>query len=313
MVVRVFGVALLSLSLGLTLCQPEAWARPEEGQGGETAVLMRNLIMYPYADVAAEVTELHGAAQPVKAGGPIDLDDVSSYRIAVASASMRLDAHDLTVLMNRHILPSGRSPIKHVDVTLSDGELHMSGTMEKLGVPLPFTATATLAPTQAGEMRVHITQMHAGDVVPKGVMDFLGMDLSSIAQPENKGAFHLEGDDMVVPMAAMFPPPIFEGAFTSFRVTHEGVYAVVGRAEPAGAAEKAQPHSVMAMRGGTVAFKRLTMRDADIAMVPLDPARNLGYSPRGYYAQMLGGRVIPQADGGLLAQVADARDVARRR
>ena len=58
---------------------------------------------------------------------------------------MRLDAHDMTVLMNRHILPLGNSTIKHVDMTFGDGGLHMSGTMQKLGATLPFTAMSPIA------------------------------------------------------------------------------------------------------------------------------------------------------------------------
>ncbi len=308
---RIFGLALL----GLTLCRPDAMARTDRtatAPAGATAVTMRNLVMYPYPDVASDVTILHGTVQPQRGGQPIDLDDVTSYRIAVASAAMRLDAHDMTVLMDRHILPLGHGPIKHVEISFDEGALHMSGTMQKLGVDLPFTATATLSPTSDGEMRVHVTSMRAGDVVPKGVMDFLGMDLSSIAQPDNKSAFHLEGDDIIIPLAAMFPRPIFVGAIRSVRLTRDGLYATVGSSEVTPAEpQRGEARSFLAMRGGTIAFARLTMHDADISMMPLDGKRELGFSPRQYYAQMLGGRVIPQPDRALVAYVADFRDLPR--
>ena len=304
---RCFTAALLSLALSHGM----AGAAPNTPDAGSTSIQMRNLVVFPYPDVAAEIASLDGTAKPTHEGHPIDLDDVASYSVTVASASMRLDAHDMTVLMNRHILPLGNSPIKHVDVTFANGELHMSGSMQKLGATVPFTATATVAPTQGGDMRVHITSMRAGDVVPKSMMDFLGLDLSNIAQPANQAAFHLEGDDMVVPLSAMFPPPIFAGPITSLRLTPDGLYTTVGRT--AAASTRPQPHSILAMHCGTVVFGRLTMQDAEIAMVPLNPGRNLGFSPRDYYAQMQGGQVAPQPDQGLVAHVADFRDLPRER
>ena len=301
--------------LCLTLCRPYALANagaPAEHPPptpAATAVTMRNLALFPYPDVASEVDALSGTVQPQRKGEPVDLDDVASYRIAVSSAAMRLDAHDMTVLMDRHILPLGHSPIEHVEIAFDDGALHMSGMMRKLGVDLPFTATATLSPTPSGEMRVHITAMRAGDVVPKGVMDFLGLDLSNIAQPDNKTAFHLQGDDIIVPLAAMFPPPIFTGPITRLRLARDGLYATVGTAPDTARQQRGQARSFLAMRGGTIAFARLTMHDADIAMMPLDASRNLSFSPRRYYAQMQGGRVVPQPDRALVAYVADCRDL----
>jgi hypothetical protein len=254
------------------------------------------------------VSALSGRVRPTREGNPIVLDDVTSYAIAVDHASLRLTADDVTVLMNRHILPMGNSPIKHVDVSFNDGSIGMSGTMVKLGVSVPFTATAVLSPTSRGDLRVRITDMRAGEIVPKRVMDALGMQMSNIAQPANPQAFHMEGDDMIVPLASMFPPPRFTGRLTAVRVTPAGLFGTIGEQDQADQ-PGVQSRSYLRMRGGTVMFAKLTMRDTDMTMVPLDAGRDLGFSPVHYYLQMVGGETISQPDRSLVARVKDFRDV----
>jgi hypothetical protein len=284
-------------------------ARPPD----QTRIWMRNLVLFPYPDVPVSVSELSGTVRPTREGRPVTLDDVSSYEIPVEHAAVTLSARDMTILMDRHILPIGHSPIKHVDVSFNEGSISMSGTMVKVGVPVPFTATATIVPTQEGDMRVHITAMHAGDIVPKGIMDALGLKLSNIAQPANRRAFHLEGDDMVVPLVSMFPPPLFLGRLSAVRVTPSGLLATIG--QPGGSElPDIQAKSFLLMRGGTVVFaKKLTMRDADMAMVPLDPQRDLGFSPEHYYQQMVEGETRSRPDYALVAHVKDFRDLGSGR
>lgn len=279
----------------------------------QTHIWMRNLVLFPYPDVPVSVSELSGTVRPTREGRPITLDDVSSYEIPVEHAAVTLSARDMTVLMDRHILAIGHSPIKHVDVSFNEGSISMSGTMVKLGLPVPFTATAAVAPTREGDMRVHITSMRAGDVVPKGVMDALGLKLANIAQPANHRAFHLEGDDMVVPLVSMFPPPLFLGRLSAVRVTPSGLLATIG--QPGGSEPPdMQAKSFLLMRGGTVVFARkLTMHDADMAMVPLDPQRDLGFSPEHYYQQMVEGETRSRPDYALVAHVKDFRDLGSGR
>jgi hypothetical protein len=273
-----------------------------------TRIWMRNLVLFPYNDVPTEVSALSGQVRPTRQGQPVLLDDVTSYGIVVDHASMRLTADDVTALMNRHILPMGNSPIKHVDVSFGDGSISMSGTMVKVGVPVPFTATAVLSPTNDGDLRVHMTAMRAGDVVPKSVMDALGMQMSKIAQPTNRRAFHMEDDDMVIPLASMFPPPVFTGRLTSVRVSPTGLFGTIGKRDPDNP-PTVPSRSYLCMRGGTVMFAKLTMRDADMTMVPADSERDLGFSPSNYYSQMVGGVTISEPDRGLVARVKDFRDV----
>ena len=275
-------------------------------QGTAMRVTMREVVLYPYDDVAAAVAGLQGRVVQDQAPKPIVMDDLASYRIEVEQAQVRLSADDMTRLMDRHVLPSAKTPIKDVKVSFGENQITMSGTMVKLGLPVPFTATATLAPTPAGDLRVHIVSMKAAGVIPKGLIDALGLPLSVLAQPRDRGVFHIVGDDLIVPLASMFPPPRFAGRLTAVSVTPGGLAVTVGNPGPAGAVD-AEGKSFIHFRGGVLHFARLTMQDTDMLMVPQDAGAALSFSPAHYYEQLEGGYSKSLPDGALAAHVKNFR------
>lgn len=297
---------LLGAAILLAGAAPERRAVTPEAQAIHVA--MRNVVLYPYDDVPASVAALAGIVAQEHPDRPVVFDDPASYRIDTAYCEMRLSAADLTILMNRHILASARTAIKEVSARFGDGSVGLSGTMVKLGVPVPFTAAATLEPTGSGDLRVHVTAMKAAGFIPKGLIDAVGLELSTLAQPANTGVFHIEGDDMVVPVGSMFPPPRFVGRLTSVRVTPEALVAVIGRPAPL-AAPALQAASYIRYQGGSFRFAKLTMHDSDLTVVGQAEQAPLAYSPTHYYAQLEGGATQSLPDFGLVARVKDYRAV----
>ncbi len=291
--------------------QPAGRRDPAPPPSGPINVSMRNVVLYPYDDVPATVLALSGTVVPDRPPKPVTMDDVSSYRIETQYAEIRLSAEDMTRLMNRHILPSAHTAIREVNVGFGDGAITMSGTMVKLGVPVPFTATATLMPTASGELRVHVTAMRSAGVIPKGLTDALGLQVSTLAQPKNRQVFRIEGDDMIVPLVSMFPPPRFGGRLAAIRVTPSGLEATIGRTAPL-PPPPVEASSFIHFRGGTVNFARLTMHDTDMVMLPeKGENRMLAFSPGRYYAQLEGGYTKSLPNRGLAAYVKDYRAIAR--
>lgn len=268
---------------------------------------MRDMVLYPCADVPAGVTALTGTVRPERASQPVVMDDVTSYRIDAECGEMRLSSGNMTRLMNRHPLPGVRTPIRDATIAWGDGTVTMGGTMQKLGVPVPFTSTATLAPTRSGDLRVHVISMRAAGLVPKGLVDALGLALSNIAQPANEGVFHIEGDDMIAPVLSMFPPPRFAGRITGVQVTRAGLAVQVGRKVPPPPGIPAG--SYIRFRSLRLAFARLTMHDTDLTVVSTDGARPLAFSPGRYYAQLESGYTASLPEYGLAAHVRDFREL----
>ena len=271
-------------------------------------VSLRNVVLYPYDDVAAFVATLSGLLLPAHRGEPIVMDDVNSYRIAADYGVMRLTAEGLTRLMDRHVLPSSRTAIKHVEVAFGDRQMSIRGTIVKLGIPVPFEARAEVRPTQSGDLRVHTISLLAAGVLQKGVIDALGLDLSTLAQPAHQGVFHIEGDDLIVPVVSLLPPPRVSGHLTSIKVTPAGMEVVLGQATSR-TEHEVSGASFAHLRHGSLRFGKLTMRDADLSFVPEDDRKPLGLSALHYYAQLQAGYSKSLPDFGLIAHVRDFRDV----
>jgi hypothetical protein len=251
-------------------------------------VSMRNVVLHPYDDVAAAVGALQGTVLPERPGTPVSMNDVTSYRIAVDYETMRLSAEALTRLMNQHILPRAHTPITHVEVSFKENAIGMSGTLVKLGLPVPFTATATVSATPNGELRVHVTDMQAAGFIPKGLTDALGLELSVLAQPRNRAMFRIKGDDLLVPVASMFPPPRFTGWLSAVSVSPAGLDATIGHPAPL-TTPPVKARSFIYFKGGTLRFAKLAMRDTDMVVLP-SAGETLAFSPAHYYAQLEAGR-----------------------
>jgi hypothetical protein len=284
---------------------------PDDAARGPVRVWMRDVVLYPYDDAPAQVVRLSGSVVPARAGGPIVFDDVASYAIAVQHAETRLPASSMAALMNRWILPSAAAPIREVDVTFGDGVIDMRGTLVKAGAPIPFTATAEASPTPDGDVRIRVVRMTAAGVVPKGLMDALGLTMGRVAQPRRREVFHIEGDDMIVPLASMFPPPTVRGRVRGVSVTPDAMITTIGAPHDAPSTDVPDAKSYIHYRGGSVRFARLTMADVDLTMLPDSDDGPLGFSPAQYYRQLEAGHVNAEPDRGLVVHLPDYAALTR--
>lgn len=305
---------LLAAAAAIALASPANGRRRVAGHERTSGVRiwMRDVVLFPFDNAPATVRQVSGTAIPTRPGGSVDLDDVTSYAIHVRHAEMVIPAATMEALMNQYILPQANTAIKRVSITFDEGVIAMRGTIQK-GAPIGFTAQAVASPTSDGEMRITVTKMKTAGIVPKGVMDALGLKMDKVAQPHNQDVFHIVGDTMIVPVSSMFPPPKFFGPLRSVRVTPQGMIAVVGGGADASARVAHGPY--IRMSGGRVTFSRsrLVMAPAAIIMVPKARAATLGFAPAHYYAQLLAGYSVNLVDGGLVSHVADYRAISGRR
>jgi hypothetical protein len=283
---------------------------PAQARTGSVKVWMRDAILYPLRDVPARVTRLNGSAAPTRAGRPIVLDDIGSYGVMVEHGELHIGAPAITALMNRYILPASKGPIKHVDVTFASGTIGMSGVLQSGRTRVGFKATAVPEATRDGDLRIRVVRMKAGGFVPKGVLDAVGLKLSRVAQPRNTYVFHAVGDDLIMPIVSMFPPPKVSGVLRSVRVTPREMVMVVGSLAPT-APPPLRFSSYIHYRGGVVRFAKLTMRDVDLTIVSDVPSRPLGFSPANYYLQLERGVTLALPDRGLVARVPDYATLVR--
>ena len=305
-----FGIAL-ALTTGACVASTfDTRPAPSAALRGPIKVRMRDVVLYPYRDAPVRAAVLTGSAAPTRPGGTIVLDEIASYGIMIQYARVHLSAASMTVLMNRYVLPASNGPIKHVDITFGNGTLGMTGTLVKGHTRIRFKAGAVPEATSGGDMRIRITKMTAAGFIPKGVTDALGLKMSKVAQPRNTAIFHMVGDDMIMPVVSMMPPPKVSGMLRSVAVTPREMVIVIGT-PGAGALPASSARSYIHYRGGVMKFAKLTMQDVDLTVVPKEASGPLGFSPAGYYRQLVAGYSVPQPNRGLVAHVPDYLSLSR--
>jgi hypothetical protein len=308
-------------TLAWTLAWMPAWAALAGAAPGQTSVpqpptrgsvrlQVLNALFHVTDDVALTVTRLDAWMIP-RPGQVVSLDKKNSYTLRIESGETRMKASDLSALMNEYLLPHAKSPIKNLAITFEGGFIVMKGALHK-GVDVPFESKGTILIADPTEIRVHFTQMTAAGVIHKGLMDFLGIKLSNVAQPKKQERFRIVGDDIILPIEALFPPPRISGRLTAVRIEGDWLVQVFGAP---GARLKGLPVATNAyvyFRGGQVEFGKLTMNDVDLELLNEKPAPQFDFSLIHYYEQLQNGYTKSMPNLGLVVYMPGYAQIASR-
>jgi len=244
-------------------------------------------------------------------GQLVSLDNKTSFTLQIQSGETHLKAEDLTTLTNEYLLPHAKSPVKNLTIRFDGGMVAVKGVLHK-GVDVPFEGKATLSLSSDSAFRLHFTELKLAGVVKKGLLDFLGIKLSEVAQPEKESRFHIEGDDIILPIAALFPPPRIAGKVTAVRIEGDEMVQVFG---PAGSPPPAAPDGAknhIYFRGGRMKFGKLTMDDVDLELVDKDPSNAFDFSLDHYQQQLNAGYSKSLPSLGLVVYMPDYAAIAKK-
>jgi hypothetical protein len=282
------------------------------GGSDQVQVRMENVNFHVGHGVELRVLHLTGRLASATAGKVPTFDDVNSYVIDIESARVAMTADSLTNLMNNVLFAGPDAPIKNMKVEIEGAELRQTGTLKK-GVSVPFTMRASLDVTSDGKLRLHPTSMKAAGIIPKGLLDFFGLDLDKLLKVRSESPMQVSGDDLLLDPERALPPPRIRGKLTKAWIADGLVYEQFG-------GEKAT-HSLtppvasrnfMYYRGGTLRFGKLTMVDADLLLVDDDPKDPFDFSPAQYKDQLVAGYSKNTPANGLVTHMPDLSDITKR-
>jgi hypothetical protein len=146
----------------------------------------------------------------------------------------------------------------------------------------------------------------------KGLLDALGIKLSSVAQPARQSRFHIEGDDIILPIAALFPPPRVAGKLTTVRIDGTDLVQVFGPPDAALTKPPEAAQNYIYFHGGRMKFGKLTMDDVDLELVDKDPSNDLDFSLEHYYQQLQAGYSKMTPGQGLVVYITDYSALAKK-
>jgi hypothetical protein len=276
---------------------------------GAVHLQVKNCLFHVMDEVVLSVPSLDAWMIPMP-GQTVSLDSKSSFLLQINSGGTYLKARDLTALLNDYLLPHAKTPIKNITVAYEGSEIVVKGELHKV-VDIPFRAKGTVSVADDGDIRVHFKELKAAGVINKGLLDFLGIKLSDIAQPKKQSRFRIDGYDLLFPITALFPPPRVVGKLTAVRIEGDGLVQIFGPANAAIPPPPTPAKNYVYFHGGRMKFGKLTMDDVDLQLVDKDASNSFDVSLDHYAEQLDAGYSKSLPSLGLLVFMPDYSTVAK--
>jgi hypothetical protein len=278
---------LLSLLLALAFCGARtaaAQATPIEVQ-----VQMRNVALHVDEVTVLHIARLRGALVATHPDRPPTFDDKTSFIVRIDSAEIALTLDSLTRLLNTHVFRYEGSPLKDLTVTADGARLKLKGTVRK-GIDLPFTILADPSVDADGALRLRAHSIKALGIPAKGLLSFFGVELENLVNLRGRPGMRVEDDTVIIAPAVLVPPPRIEGRLTGIRVEPARVVQTFG---PGTLPQLTLPdrtiRNYMYYRGGTLRFGKLTMAEADLALIDANPRDAFDFYQDYYERQLVAG------------------------
>jgi len=302
------SIVAFLLCIGAALGAWTAPAKPPVKSAVEIEV--QNSIFHVMDGVMLSVIRLDAWMVP-KPGEIVTLDQKKSFILQIESGETRMKAADLSALMNQYLMPHAKAPMRNLEVNFEGNMVHVKGSLHK-GVDVPFEGKATVSLADDSDIMLRFTEFKAAGVLKKGLLDFFGIKLSSVAQPGKQSRFHVEDNDIILPIAALFPPPRISGKLTSVQIEGDSLVQVFG---PPAARMKQPPtpaKNYVYFHGGRMRFGKLTMEDVDLELVDEDQSNAFDFSLDHYYDQLTAGYSKTLPSMGLVVHMPDYATVAKK-
>jgi hypothetical protein len=253
---------------------------------------MRNVALHVADGVVLAVRSLDGELVSRVPGQPPVFDDPRSYTLRLRAADLAMDAASLTRLLEQQMSDVKDAPIRDVRVTILDGVMGAKGKLHK-GVWVPFAMTAEVSAAPDGSLRLHATKLKAVGIPVKGLLDLLGLDVGNLMKMPPGSGIRVDGDDLLMDIAALLPPPRTEGRLQDVAATGDRLaMRMVGPgAPPPRPATRPLPaaRNYLYFFGGEIRFGKLTMTDADMQLIDADPRNPFDFFPSRYEVQLVAG------------------------
>ncbi|MBN3724369.1 hypothetical protein [Burkholderia sp. Ac-20379] len=258
-------------SLGsIHLAQPRPVTLRDSGQNGAITML-RDVDFRIVGDLGFYVHQLSATLVPSRAGAPIVFDDPATFSIAVHRGIVTLDDTKLTAVFNNYLFGYRNAPLRKLKVSAGDGTIHLEGEMQRGGW-VPFSLTGTLSVRDGSQLVFHPSTVRVQGLDANPVMRAANVKLADLLKIDTPVA-KLTGDDLVMQVDKLMPPPQLKLTVAALRITPAGLDLAFDDGTHAGfAMPDGAPQQAMLIRGGDVKFMRSMPMNADILIAPAQPA-----------------------------------------
>jgi hypothetical protein len=281
----VVPAAIVALMLALLLVAWRAHMKSQDAAGGvaantaaeptaaasgpasmaRTTVYAHNLKLRKGPDFLIYVRWLRGEMEPTRRGVPPSLDDQQSFYFRIDRGLIHANLGDIENYLNSTL--ASRSPLKQMKLRGEGQQMKLSGTLHKLLIPLPVEIMGTISPASNGRVHVRVEKINVLKLPVKGLLGGLKIDIGDIMGAEPVPGVEVQGNDLYLDTSKLLPPPHIRGQITLIAIQQPDVAVTYGDTTPGDEKELAEWHNFLRLRGGTVEFGKLSMRDADLTLI----------------------------------------------
>lgn len=279
-------------------------AHPQNVPGIE----MANVLLRYSPSLSVTVVALRGALVPTAGHEVPSFNDPASFVVGTDAAEIRMDAGQLTALMNTWLLRFPKAKLKNVRIEFAGDALRIRGTM-KAGLHVRFEAMASLSVTADHRIRLTLGQVHAAGLPVKGLMDAFGFTMENLISQKGLEGLSVDANSFLIDPQTAFPPPQIRGRLSAVSIAGVSLVLSFGEGRPRLNLHPARNY--IALRGGRVEYGREEMLDTDLVMIDSTPADPFDFYLRRYWCQMVAGVIKPQPDQSLRILVPDYSKLPR--
>lgn len=305
-------ILCLLLSLATPFCPSHAAAQSAESADNHAIEFAMKNVMYHYSEsVAVHITHLEGSLTPTKPGTIVFFDDKNSFVLVLASAEISISCHALAQVLNENVFSAPDAPLKDLTIESNNNQLIIRGKLPRKA-NVSFETTGTVSADPEGRIRLHAGHIKAAHLPVKGLLDLLGIDLARLIDTKNLQGIAIDKDDILLDPEKILPPPTIQGKVTAVRIQGNEIVQTFGSPQPANFAAK-QPGNYMAFRHSEMRFGKLTMHDADLIMIDMNPADPFDFYLDHYQDQLVAGYTKSTKQYGLRSYTRDYNKLRTRR
>ncbi|NYH24315.1 hypothetical protein GGD40_003794 [Paraburkholderia bryophila] len=221
-------------------------------------------------DIGFMIHDMAATLSPAHPGQPIVFDDPTSVTINVHRGDVTLDSAKLTAIFDRYLFQYQGSPLRNMRVVPQDGgSLRITGEMHR-ETWVPIVLSGALSMRNANELVFHADHVEVAGVGADKLMQAAHVKMADLLKVDTPIA-RLDGDDVVMQVAKLTPPPALRMTITHIDTSAAGVrFTLDDHTVPKIDWPATMPTRGMLVQGGDVKFMRSMPMNIDMAITPLD-------------------------------------------
>lgn len=268
---------------------------------------MRNVRLHVADDAILDVKWLKGWLRSPAGHIPV-FDDQNSYTMEIDDGELSVEPTSLTALVNRAFDYKG-SALSDLRITIEDGHLVQRGTLKK-GIKVPFTITANVSAAPDGRLLAHPIKVKTAGVPSTKIMSLFGVELADIVKSRTDRGITFKDNDLLLDTARLLPSPETKGRLSNAFIRGNTLVQIFGKG--GGAAARSSGNYIW-FRGSSIRFGKLTMSNADLKLIDMDPRDPFDFYSARYNEQLVAGYSKNTPDHALRTYMPDFGDLPRSR